>query len=594
MTSKARRKSFYVVAAATAPLLLLAGCSPRGSVQKPLPPLAVQVQTVTLSRMPVGASFLGAITPYIQTTLSPGASGNLASVNVRPGQVVQQGEVLAQLSGTTAVPAQNAATQAAAALASAQVQYQDAQALYNDHLSADQQVASAQAALNQQQAAMQTAQVNLQKAQLQEQAALGGGSTPSDLTALQAVITADEQQLTAAQKQLQLNQTNEQSAKATLTAAKQAYGSITQQQVTQAAQKYQQETSYYQSWQNGGYAGTNPYAAAMNAASSVYQTLSTGYNALQQAQTDYSNAVQAIAGTQASVASAQAQLATAQKQLADANPASGTNAAQQAQLTLAAAQASYNQSKAQYDSAVSSLKLAKQMAADRTQEKQALDQASNALRQDQVNYQTSQSSLQVQLQNGQVLSPISGVVQAVGAQVGQSVGPQTQLITIASDNPVMATVDVPPAVVGQMKPGVAMSVYVPNLNKTLSGHVLDVQPQLNSANNEYPVDVRIDGAHPELLPGLQVQAQLTQSGGQKVILVPADAVLSLQSGADEVFVLHGNKVLSRIVQVGNMSSTEYEITGGLQVGDQLVVQGQNLLSDGDTVKVVSSGGSKGN
>ena len=593
--SKHKKAQVAFVAAAVVPLFLLSGCSAAGSkAQKTLPPLAVQVQTVGLSNLPVGSSFLGSITPYIQTTLAPGAQGSLASVNVRPGQVVHQGEVLATLSGAAAVPAQNAAEQAGASLTNAQVQYQDALALYNDHLSADQQVANAQSAVNQQKAALQTAQVNLQKAQVQEQAALGGGSTPQDLSALQAVLQADQQQLTAAQKQLDIAQSNEKSAQDAYTAAQQAYGNITADQVTQAAQKYQQETSYYQSWQSGGFAGQNPYTAAFQSAQSAYQALNTGYNALQTAKTQYNSAVQAVSTATAGVASAQAQLASAQKNMADANPASGTNAAQQAKLTLAAAQAAYNQTKAQYDAAVSSLNLAKQMAADRTQEKQALDQASNTLRQNQVSYQTAQSSLQVQLQNGQVISPISGVVQSVGAQVGQSVGPQTQLITLASDNPVMATVDVPPNEIAKMKPGVGMSVDVPNLSQTFSGRVLDVHPQLDASTNEYPVDVIIDGEHPELLPGLQVEAQLTQSGGQKVILVPADAVLSLQSGAQEVFVLNGNKVHSRIVQVGDMTSTQYEITGGLKVGDKIVVQGQNLLSDGDTVKVVPAAGAKGN
>lgn len=589
-----KRKSVLVVLTVTVPILFVSGCSPRSKMQSSLPPLAVEVQTVSLSNLPVGSSFLGTITPYIQTTLSPGTSGSLASVNVRPGQVVHQGQLLAKLSGAAAVPAQNAAEQAASALTNAQVQYQDALALYNDHLTADQQVANAQSQVNQQQAALQTAKVNLQKAQLQEQAALGGGNTPADLTALQAVITADQQQLSAAQKQLSLAQTNEQSAKAAYDAAQQAYGNITQEQVTQAAEKYQQEASYYQSWQNGNFTGTNPYYGAMTAANSVYQALSGGYNSLETAQSNYNNATQAVATAESGVASANAQLAGAQKSLSDANPAAGTNAAEQAKLTLAAAQASYNQSNAQYNAAVSSLKLAKQMAADRTQEKQSLDQALNALRQDQVNFNTAQASLQVQLQNGEVLSPISGVVQSVGAQVGQSVGPQTQLVTLASDNPVMATVDVPPSQVSKMKKGTPMSVYVPNLSKTFTGQVLDVHPQLDSTNNEYPVDVLLDGEHPDLLPGLQVQAQLTNTSGKKVILVPADAVLNLQSGAEEVFVVTGNTVHSRIVQVGAMNSTDYEITGGLQVGEKIVVQGQNLLSDGDTVKVVSSGGAKGN
>jgi RND family efflux transporter MFP subunit len=575
----------------------LTGCSSSKSKTTPtIPAQAVNVQTVALSNKSIGHTYLGTITPFIQTSLAPGASGQLSELNVRAGQTIQAGQVLASLNPSTVVPQQNAAEQASAALMSAQQQYADALALYNDNTNAEQQVTNAQNAVSEQSAALKTAEANLKKAQLQAQGILDGtATTDQEKAALQAVVDADNQALDTAKQNLDLAESNLTILQQTLDTAKQSYGSITKDQVQKASADYQDALSHYQAWQQGAYGGSNPYQSIVNADQQIYQNLSTGYNTLQSAGQAYNQGVQTVQTDKNGIAQAQSNLANAQKTLADsAPPASDSNTAEQANASVAAAKASLDQAKVQYNASVSSLNLAKKIANDKTQSKQTLDNAANALYQNQTASDTAQKTLQVQIQNGKVVSPISGVVQSVGAQVGQQVGPQTNLVTIAATSPQMATVSVPESDIGKFKKDSVLNVTVPTLNETFTGHVLAIHPQLDGTTNSYPVDVTIDGNYPQLLPGLQVEAQLTNTSGKKVIMVPADAVLSLQSGAEEVFVESAGTVHSKIVQVGAMSSTQYEITSGLTVGDKLVVQGQNLLSDGDKVKIVSEDGSNKN
>lgn len=603
---------------------LLAGCgAPQKttSAQVAQPAIPVQVQTVTLTRMPSGVTFLGSITPYIQTSLSPSTSGTLAEVNVRPGQLVQKGQLLASLGSAINVPEVNAVKQAKAALQGSQVlyndakrqyqqekvQYQDALDVYHDPLPTDQQVLNAQNAVNEQLAGLNAAKVSLQKAQLQENMSLGGGNTPKDLTALQSVITADKAAVSDAQQQLTTDQNNLQVATNAYQTAEKDYGSITQAQVEQAAQAYNQILSHYQAWQSGAYPGTNPYYDTLQSDQSTYQSLSGDYSSLQQAQETYNSATAAVSRDQSSISSAQANLTQAENNLTNANPPSGSNANQMAQLTVTAAQAALNQQQIQYNASLSSLQLTEKLAADHTQAKQSLaqavqslnqaqeslQQAGNSVDQNQVQYQTAVTSLQTQVSEGEVIAPMNGIVQSVGAQVGQAVGPQSPLITLASTSPLMATVNVPTTSIGQIAKGTTMQIDVPSLNLQLSGSVLDIHPQLDTNTNEYPVDVLINGQPQGLLPGLQVEAQLAQATEQPVITVPADAVLSLQNGSEEVFVLSGDKVHAQIVQVGTMSSTTYQITSGLKAGEKVVVNGQNILSDGDTVRVVQTNRSKG-
>lgn len=595
MLRKYAARTVTIASAIALTVGLATGCAITPSKKKSTiaaPLQSVSVETVKLTNQSIGHTYLGTITPYVQTQLSPGASGQLATLNVRAGDHVTKGETLATLDKSTLVPQRNQADQAQAALVSAQQAYQNAQAMYQDNLSSDQQVASAKDQVAQQKAALDVAKANLNKAQLSEQQTLAGtATTQQQKDALSAVVSSDQEALTSAQKQLQIAQDNLAILKKTYDTAQSEYGSITQAQVQQANQDYQAAMSHFKSFEQGSFAGSNPYQSSVTSTQSIYNNLNNGYTALQSAKQQYNQGLQAVSSAQSGVASAKAQLATAQKNQSDAAPPSNTTyTAQVAQATLKAAQATYQQAKTQYQSAVTSYQFTQKIATDKTQAKQSLDSAANQLRQDKASAQSAKRSLQAQMKDNQVISPISGIVQSVGAQVGQSVGPSTNLVTVAAESPQMATINVPEADIGKISKKAAVNIAVPTLNQTFSGHVFAIHPQLDTSTNEYPVDVVIAGSHSQLLPGIQVQATLADSAKQKELLVPADAVLSLQSGAQEVFVYANGTVHTRLVQVGQMSSTQYQITSGLKSGEQLVVQGQNLLSDGDKVKVVSQDG----
>jgi hypothetical protein len=67
-------------------------------------------------------------------------------------------------------------------------------------------------------------------------------------------------------------------------------------------------------------------------------------------------------------------------------------------------------------------------------------------------------------------------------------------------------------------------------------------------------------------------------------MVPADAVVSQPSG-NAVYIVKDGKAKKVLVKLGAITSTAFEVTEGLQVGDELVVKGMELLSDNVPVVV---------
>lgn len=584
---KRKLKSALVLGTLTLLSSYLTGCGTKPVTA--LPPLAVKTEQVQLMDLPSGESYLGSVTPYVQTVVASSMSGILSSVNVRVGDKIQSGQLLANLNtdllqaqknqaaanvgvaasqqDATAQSSQNSLSQAKAALETAETNLANAQSGANSSVNAGQSslntqvsqaesaVASAQKALDTAQTQLQNAVVNNQNDITQKQSALASAQANLDAAQKQqaATLSADAQNVAAAQDSLN-------TASTALASAEQSSHSTTAPALLQAQQAYDTASTAYQ-----------------NALSRQKQDQASG--AVTVAQANYNQAESNLQTSQNSktVATAQAQVAQAQQALAAAQ-ANEQNLTNQAQANLGQTQTSAQNSVAAAKAAVAQAQVNYETLLNNPQ-----------LKVNAAQLEASQAGVQVveaQINQGQIVSPISGYVVAVNAQAGQAVGPQGGFITIASMDPLTATVDVPETSIGNMKLGMPMSVYVPAVKETLDGSVSAIHPEPDSTNKKYSIEVTLQNAKTTLLPGMMVEAHAVKQG-QKGIVIPADSVIALQSGGLSVFTVNNGIAHSVIVKVGSMTDSVYEITSGLKVGDEVVVQGQNLLSDGDKVKVVN-------
>ena len=276
------------------------------------------------------------------------------------------------------------------------------------------------------------------------------------------------------------------------------------------------------------------------------------------------------------------------------------------------AQASLTQAQAQVHAAEQSLTMANQIYHDRTQSlaqinsasvalnqatinvhsvklqtQSQVNSASAAIKQAKVNVNSAASTLTLQLKNDEIISPIAGTVVAISAQTGQSVQPQIPILTVETTTPVMATLNVPESDIQHLFVGMPMQITLPALMKSYQGQVLDIRPQTNPSTNEYQVDVKVNTANPKILSGMEVQASLHFTTDQKGIFVPAQSVVLLSDGGNEVFLVKNGVAQSRFVEIGAMTASQYQITSGLKTGDVLVTAGQNYLTNGEKVQIVN-------
>jgi membrane fusion protein, multidrug efflux system len=95
--------------------------------------------------------------------------------------------------------------------------------------------------------------------------------------------------------------------------------------------------------------------------------------------------------------------------------------------------------------------------------------------------------------------------------------------------------------------------------------------------------------HRELLPGMFVRAQLTQASKRDALLVPQRGVTRNQQGNAVVYVVaDGNVVAEHVVTAARTVGNDWLISGGLNAGDRVILDGFQKIRPGAQVQPVET------
>lgn len=195
--------------------------------------------------------------------------------------------------------------------------------------------------------------------------------------------------------------------------------------------------------------------------------------------------------------------------------------------------------------------------------------------------------LRTRLDYATVRSPVTGVVATKHVEQGDIVGVQTRLFTIADVSTMVVRVQVSELDVVHIEPGDAANVILDAFpDQPIPGRVRRVFPTADPTTRLVPVEVALEGEGARLArAGFLARVSLHLSSKVEARLVPASAVLG-SAGSEAVFVVELGKAKRRPVQTGATSEGRVEIVSGLEVGEVVVVTGNNALRDGMEVRVV--------
>jgi HlyD family secretion protein len=529
------------------------------------------------------------------------SSGKVALVNVKVGDAVKQGQVLARLESDDL----------SNAVASAQANLQAAQLRLNDLL--DPATASEQAAADQ---AVAAAQANVTKIKNDLQDLLDAPKA-ADLAAAQQAVDAAETQLASAEANRQklsdapsdsdiaAAQSAVAGAQSALTAAQNAEASAENTVASAAAALKSAETSYCDESLDPDFVVADfcttrsaPISSAdttaMNSAL-AFATLAKLAAGVIAADASYQSAENSADSASASVTPAQKALTSAQKKLtalqdgptsedvdaADAAVTSAEAGVATAQKRLADIQAGATDSqKATALSGLDSAEAALQAAITKRDDvvrgptQNAGDQARNAVKSAQLTVEAAQ----IRLKNAQIIAPFDGTVAAVNAKVGEFLSQASATPAIVLLTPDLLTfqmsvgeTDYPNLKAGQG--GVVIFDGIPGKVYPFSIAEIGLSPTVTQGVVTYPVKgalVVLPG-NPPPAPGMNARGQITVDQRKDVLVVPPRAIK--HRGAEQVVDVRRQSgvVEQQVITTGLTDNDNVEVLTGLNEGDTIVV-----------------------
>lgn len=191
---------------------------------------------------------------------------------------------------------------------------------------------------------------------------------------------------------------------------------------------------------------------------------------------------------------------------------------------------------------------------------------------------------QAQLQKTVIEAPFGGLIGLRNVSVGDYVSPGTDLVTLESIDPLKVDFRIPEQFLGQVFPGLKLSVAFDALpGQSRQGEVGAVSPLVDVGGRSILLRATVPNPDDALRPGMFSRVRL-QFNDSNALTVPETA-LAPAGTQQYVFVVRDGIAHRQAVKVGVRRDGWVEIEEGLAPDDMIVTAGLQKISDGAKVRV---------
>ncbi len=181
-----------------------------------------------------------------------------------------------------------------------------------------------------------------------------------------------------------------------------------------------------------------------------------------------------------------------------------------------------------------------------------------------------------------IVAPQAGLVSRRHISVGDYVTMGAPLFDLVSVDRLRARLAFPERDLAAIRIGKQVQLVSPAAPDTLAvGEVTSINPQINPDSRAVEVTVEFDNPG-GWLPGASTDATLVVQSKPRALTVPPTSIVT-RDDRSVVFVVSGDQVDARPVELGWAEVEWVEIASGLSAGDLVVVEGAAQLDDGSLV-----------
>ena len=184
-----------------------------------------------------------------------------------------------------------------------------------------------------------------------------------------------------------------------------------------------------------------------------------------------------------------------------------------------------------------------------------------------------------------VYSPLTGAVKEKRISVGDYVRNGTPLLQLIKINPLKLNFTISEKDAASIKIGQEVTFNVDSYaDKQFKGRVNLLFPNVEEKTRTLQAEALVPNANHLLKPGFFARTLIYTSAPRTVVLAPITALL-YDNAIIRIFVVNGDKASERVVKIGGKYGEYVEVLEGLKEKEEIVVIGQNNLSEGVKVNV---------
>ncbi|HIJ56180.1 MAG TPA: efflux RND transporter periplasmic adaptor subunit [Deltaproteobacteria bacterium] len=258
-------------------------------------------------------------------------------------------------------------------------------------------------------------------------------------------------------------------------------------------------------------------------------------------------------------------------------------------LRLKAAVAARERVKANLENAEAELKrLVKLKESDSisTRRHEEADYVFRALKQELLKNIAEIEYLQYEIDQKEVVSPLSGFVTKEHTQVGEWIQAGGSVVTIQDLGQIRVTVDVPERYAVMLNPEDDVEILVKSISeKGYSGKIYAVLPQGDPNTRTFPVRIHLPNPKFKIKSGMEALVTFKLSETKNALVVPKDAVVTVQNQQVVYTVVEG-KAIPVNVDVLGYDKGDASIKGKIKPGDPVIIRGNERLRPGVPIQIL--------
>lgn len=209
-------------------------------------------------------------------------------------------------------------------------------------------------------------------------------------------------------------------------------------------------------------------------------------------------------------------------------------------------------------------------------------QARQMLRQAKASEQIARKGLA----DTRLVAPFSGYIVRKTADVGQNVLPGQSVASLVKIDQVKVKLSVPEDEIAKIQMGQTVQFSVSSLGSTsFLGRIVEKGVSSDPISRNYEVKALVENKSHQLLPGMICDVYLSGNSAGSFITLPANLIQIDDNNQPFVWAVEKGAAKKKAVTLGDNVGDNVIITGGLMNGEQVIVEGQQKVSNGTKVKV---------